>query len=64
MIVLAATLVLSMGAMGCGNKDTGSNGIKQEESKEDTCTVTFYDSDGKTELKTEKVKNGECVTEY
>lgn len=64
MIVLAATLVLSMGATGCGNKDTGSNETKQEDSKEDTFTVTFYDSDGKTELKTEKVKNGECVTEY
>lgn len=64
MIVLAATLVLSMGATGCGNKDTGSKETKQEESKEDTFTVTFYDSDGKTELKTEKVKNGECVTEY
>lgn len=65
MIVLAATLVLAMGAAGCGNKETEGGSTTQEEGgKEDTCKVTFYDSDGETELKTEEVKSGECVTEY
>ena len=65
MFVLAATLVLSMGAAGCGNKeaDAGSE-TQKEESKEGSYKVTFYDSDGKTELKTEEVKGGECVAEY
>lgn len=31
---------------------------------EDTFTVTFYDSDGTTVLKTEDVKSGDCATEY
>lgn len=65
MIVLAATLVFAMGAAGCGSKETDGRSTTQEESgKEDTCKVTFYDSDGETELKTEEVKSGECVTEY
>ena len=65
MIVLAATLVFAMGAAGCGSKETDGGSTTQEESgKEDTCKVTFYDSDGETELKTEEVKSGECVTEY
>lgn len=66
MLVLATALVLSMGAVGCGNKEkeTDSQNTTQEESKEDTYTVTFYDSDGETVLKTEEVKSGECVAEY
>lgn len=68
MLVLAATLALSMGVAGCGNKETNGESTTQktenEESKEDTFTVTFYDSDGKTELKTEEVKSGDCVEEY
>lgn len=65
MFVLAATLVFSMGAVGCGNTETNGESSTQEEgSKEDTCKVTFYDSDGTTELKTEEVKSGECVAEY
>ena len=65
MLVLAASLVLSMGTAGCGNRETDGKTVTQEEgSREDTCKVTFYDSDGKTELKTEEVKSGECVKEY
>lgn len=63
MIVLAA-LVLSIGTVGCGNNETNTESNTQEEVKEDTCKVTFYDSDGKTELKTLEVKNGECAEEY
>lgn len=68
MLALAAVLVLSMGIVGCGAKETNGGNTTQEEGKdesvEDTYTVTFYDSDGKTELKTEEVKSGECVAEY
>lgn len=68
MLVLAATLALSMGIAGCGNKNTNgennSQGTESEESKEDMVTVTFYDSDGTTVLNTQEVKSGECVTEY
>ena len=63
MIVLAA-LVLSIGTVGCGNNETNTGSNTQEEVKEDTCKVTFYDSDGKTELKTLEVKSGECAEEY
>ena len=63
MIVLAA-LVLSIGTVGCGNNETNTGSNTQEEAKEDTCKVTFYDSDGKTELKTLEVKSGECAEEY
>lgn len=65
MLVLAASLVLSMGTAGCKNREADKKTVTQEEgSREDTCKVTFYDSDGKTELKTEEVKSGECVNEY
>lgn len=68
MLALAAVLALSMGIVGCGAKETNGGNTTQEEGKdestEDTYTVTFYDSDGKTELKTEEVKSGECVAEY
>lgn len=68
MLVLAAALVLSMGAVGCGNKETNEGDTRQEEaddkSAEDTFTVTFYDSDGTTELNTQEVKSGECAEEY
>lgn len=64
MLIVSAVVVLSMGAVGCGNKETDDAKVSQGESKEDTYTVTFYDSDGKTELKTEEVKSGECVAEY
>ena len=64
MFVLAATLVLSMGAVGCGSKGNDAEKETQGETKEDTYTVTFFDADGKTELKTVEVKSGECVEEY
>lgn len=60
-LILVTALVLAMGTVGCGEKGTET---AQGETKEDTVTVTFYDSDGETELKTEKVKSGECVSEY
>ena len=64
MIALAMALVLSTGAVGCGKKETDNQNTTQEEAKEDTYTVTFYDSDGENVLKTEEVKGGECVAEY
>lgn len=62
--VLAATMVLSMGIAGCGGKDTSTEGTQAAATQEETFTVTFFDSDGTTELKTEKVNSGECVAEY
>lgn len=67
-LVLAAVLALSIGMTGCGkqggNGESATQKTENGESKEDTFTVTFYDSDGKTELKTKEVKSGDCVEEY
>ena len=63
-LTLAMAVVLSIGAVGCGNKEEKVESTAQEQNTEDTFTATFYDSDGKTELKTQEVANGDCVEEY
>lgn len=78
MALFAAMSLMTMSAMftGCGEKNTATDGAKvQTETTEDVeakteneevaaHTVTFYDSDGTTVLKTEEVEDGSSVAEY
>lgn len=79
MAVLAAMSLMSMSVMftGCGAKDTaGDDANMQTEAAEDgktendenkeaaVHTVTFYDSDGTTVLKTEEVEDGSVVADF
>lgn len=63
MAVIAATvLAFSMLITGCNSG--GNSSGSEVDSKTDGVTVTFYDSDGKTVLKTEDVATGGTATDY
>lgn len=63
-LVLGALMVGSLSA--CGGSDKGTDAAKSQtatesEQKDSECTVTVYDSDGKTVLDTVKVESGKTV---
>ncbi|MGN0352317.1 MAG: InlB B-repeat-containing protein [Roseburia sp.] len=70
-LLLAATMLAGevVGVTGCGTTETQT--VEESEVNEtadqgekETCTVTFYDSDGTTVLNTVEVENGGLLEEY